>query len=203
MINECTPTPCAWPYVSSQLFKTDVKSSTVLIAISTISLCTFTFTGQDQRPPPQITNFLKGNLLNRDEVKGGKEYNELNNDGFKLPCEATGQNLKWTWQHNGTNIFTGFRSKYKVQGDGSLIGESLLPDQSGNYQCFVEDTVTGKRTFSRKVQVLVTCKSLHFTFLLCSSRKIISILPLTEGIGISWGVGGLWKARRFKEMYEA
>ena len=147
------------------------KSLTVLIAIVTISLCTFTFTGQDQTPPAQITNFLQGNLLNRDEVKGGKEYNEENNDGFKLPCEATGKNLKWTWQHNGTDIFTGCEYKYKVQGDGSLIGESLLPDQSGNYQCFVKDSVTMKNTFSRKVQVKVTCKSLHFTLLLCSSRK--------------------------------
>ena len=166
---------------------------------------TFTFTGQNQRTPPQIINSEKGNLLNRDEVKGGKKYNEQNNDGFKLPCEATGQDLKWTWQHNGTNLFAGAGSKYKVnQGDGSLTGESLLPEQSGNYQCFVEDTVTGKKTFSRKVQVLVTCKSLHFTFLLYSSGKIISILPPQKGLEFPGGCGRvLWKAKRFKEMYEA
>ena len=27
--------------------------------------------------------------------------------------------------------------------------------------------------------------------------------PPTEGIGISWGGGGLCKAKKFKEMYEA
>ena len=97
-------------------------------------------------------------------MKGGKEYNELNNDGFKLPCEAIGENLKWRWQHNGTDIVFFSGGRFKLQGDGSLIGESLLPDQSGNYQCFVKDSVTDKETFSRKVQVLVTCKSLHFTF---------------------------------------
>ena len=135
-------------------------------------------------------------------MKGGKEYNEQNNDGFKLPCEATGQNLKWTWQHNGTDIFTGCEYKYKVQGDGSLIGEYLLPDQSGNYQCFVKDSVTMKNTFSRKVQVLVTCKSLHFTLLLCSSRKY-PYSP-TEGIRISWGgERGFCKVKKFKEMYDA
>ena len=123
----------------------------------------FTFSGQDQRPP-RITNFLKGNLLNRDEVKGGREYSELNNFGFKLPCDATGKNLQWRWQHNGTDIPIFVGGKYKVQGDGSLIGEYLLPVQSGNYQCFVKDAVTDKETFSRKVQVLVTCKILHFTF---------------------------------------
>ena len=140
--------------------------ATALIAIFTIiiSLCTFTFSGQDQKPPPRITNFLKGNLLNRDEVKGGREYDELNNFGFKLPCDATGENLQWRWQHNGTDIPIFAGGKFKVQGYGSLIGEALLPVQSGNYQCFVKDTVTGKETFSRKVQVLVTCKILHFTF---------------------------------------
>lgn len=145
-----------------QLFKKG-NCTTALIAIFTITLYTFTFSGQVQKPPPGITNFLEGNLLNRDQVKGGKEYNELNNDGFKLPCEATGENLQWRWQHNGTNLVIFSGGRFKVDGDGSLIGESLLPDQSGNYQCFVKDAVTDKETFSRKVQVLVTCKSLHFT----------------------------------------
>jgi len=111
-------------------------------------------------------------------VKGGKEYNEINNDGFKLPCVATGDNLEWRWQHNGTNISICFQGgRYKVQGDGSLIGETLLPYQSGDYQCFVKDTVTGKETFSRKVQVLVTCKSLHFTFFF---KKLTSTFLLAE-----------------------
>ena len=131
-------------------------------------MCTFTFSGQDQTLPPQIFNFFEGNLLNRDEVKGGKEYNEQNNDGFKLLCDATGENLEWTWKLNGTTEIkqnSGPGSTYEVGVDGSLTGERLSPEQSGNYQCFVEDKVSGKKTFSRKVQVLVTCKSLHFTFL--------------------------------------
>jgi len=136
-----------------------VKSHNCTDYSLTIRLCTFTFSGQND-PPPQIINFLSGNLLNRDEVKGGKEYDELNKDGFKLPCEATGKNLKWTWQHNGKDVISG--SNYRIQGDGSLIGQLLLPDQSGDYQCFVEDTATTKKTFSRKVQVEVTCKNVHF-----------------------------------------
>ena len=150
-------------HVSSQLFEKE-NCTTALIAIFTVSLCTFAFSGQEQRPPPRIINFLKGNLLNRDEVKGGKEYNKINNDGFKLPCEATGNNLEWRWQHNGTDIVIVPGGRYKLESDGSLIGETLLPVHSGNYQCFVKDTVSDKETFSRKVQVLVTCKSLHFTF---------------------------------------
>lgn len=131
----------------------------------TISLCTFKFSGQSS-PPPQITNFLSGNLLNRDEVKGGQKYNKLNKGGFKLPCEATGKNLQWRWQHNGTTVVIVVGGKYKLEGDGSLTGEFLVPDQSGNYQCFVKDTATDKETFSRKVQVAVTSKNLHSFFLI-------------------------------------
>ena len=115
-----------------------------------------------------ITNFFKGNLLNRDDVKGGKEYFEYGGKiygGFKLPCEATGEYLEWRWQRNGADIFIFPGGRYRLQSDGSLIGEFLNPDHNGNYQCFVKDTLYDKETFSRKVQVFVTCKSLHFTFL--------------------------------------
>ena len=132
---------------------------------------TFTFSAQNRRPPPQITNFLKGNLLNRDEVKGAMEYYPSLNTGFKLPCEATGEYLDWRWQHNGTDILIFPGSIYRLQGDGSLIGRFLLPGESGNYQCFVKDTITDKETFSRQVQVFVTCKSLHFPFLLLMRSK--------------------------------
>ena len=27
--------------------------------------------------------------------------------------------------------------------------------------------------------------------------------PPTKGIGISWGMGGFWKIKKYKEMYEA
>ena len=36
----------------------------------------------------------------------------------------------------------------------------------------------------------------------CTVPENIHTLP-TEGIGISWGGGGLYKAKKFKEMYEA
>ena len=117
------------------------------------------------RRPPQITNFLQGNLLNKDEVKGGSAYYASMNTGFKLPCEATGEYLEWRWQHNGTDIPVSPWSIYKLQDDGSLLGEYLYPEQSGNYQCFVKDTIFERETFSRKVQVFVTCKRLHFPFL--------------------------------------
>ena len=123
-----------------------------------------TFTGQGKTAPPRITDFPKVNFLNRDEVKGEKKYNEQNNNGFKFLCEATGENLEWTWTLNRTTKITD-GSTFKVGAAGSLTGQMLLPEQSGNYQCFVEDKVSGMATFSRKVQVLVTCKSLHFTFL--------------------------------------
>ena len=150
-------------FLSSQLFKKG-NCTTAQISTYTKLVClTFTFSAQDQRPPPRITNFLKGNLLNADEVKGGQEYNEQNNGGFKLPCDATGENLKWTWKLNGTlEISTDCGSIFEDRG-GSLIGGRLSPRESGNYQCFVKDTVSGKETFSRRVQVLVTCKNLHFT----------------------------------------
>ena len=95
-------------------------------------------------------------------MKGGKEYNELNKDGFRLPCDATGTNLEWRWEHNGTEVSYG--GKYRLNGDGSLTGQFLVPAESGTYQCFVKDTVSNKETFSRKVQVAVTCEILHFTF---------------------------------------
>ena len=33
--------------------------------------------------------------------------------------------------------------------------------------------------------------------------KKISILPPTGGIGISWGMGGSGRSKKYKEMYEA
>ena len=152
-------------FLSSHLFKKRISQLCRLKTSHLVCLCTFSFSAQVRTiPPPQITNFLEGNLLNKDEVKGGKEYWAPLNFGFKLPCEATGQHLEWRWQHNGTDLFIFSGGRYKLRG-GSLIGEFLYPEQSGNYQCFVKDTVADKETFSRKVQVFVTCKSLHIPFL--------------------------------------
>lgn len=101
-------------------------------------------------------------MIKPDEVKFRGIYNAGLKTGFKLPCDATGSNpLKWTWEHNGSTIVDN-DFIYDIQADGLLIGQRLEAVNSGNYQCFVEDTVTGKKTFSRKLQVAVTCESLHF-----------------------------------------
>lgn len=112
---------------------------------------------QPQSPPPRIVNFLTGNLLKPEDVKFGKQFNAAKNWGFRLPCDAQGANkLEWRWQHNGTDIIPDI--KYNIGNDGALTGSYLTVENSGNYQCFVKDPTTNKETFSRKVQVAVTCK---------------------------------------------
>ena len=100
--------------------------------------------------PPRIVKFETKDLLAPEDVKFERK------DALKLPCDAVGNNLRWTWKHNGTEITTG--GKFTVGADGTLIGSFLESAQSGNYQCFVRDTVTGIQTFSRKIQVAVTGK---------------------------------------------
>ena len=117
------------------------------------------FSGQNPATsPPRITNFLDYDLIKPEDVKFDKEYDAAKNTGFKLPCGAVGSNkLEWRWQHNGSNvIYDGVR--YVLSSDGSLTGNYLKSENSGNYQCYVKDTVTNKETFSRKLQVAVTCK---------------------------------------------
>ena len=101
--------------------------------------------------PPRIFNFLTKNLLAPDDVKFSRK-NALN-----LPCGASGNNLQWTWKHNGTAIAVN-DYKFTVGADGTLYGSYLEGAQSGHYQCFVRDTVTGMEEFSRKIQVAVTGK---------------------------------------------
>ena len=44
----------------------------------------------------------------------------------------------------------------------------------------------------------------NFFFYFCAVPKnILTGTPLSEGIGVSWGVGGFCKAKKFKDMYEA
>ena len=100
--------------------------------------------------PPRIVNFPTQDLLVPDDVKFSRQ------NALKLPCDAVGSNLQWTWKHNGTAITTG--GKFTVGADGTLYGSYLESAQSGHYQCFVRDTVTGIETFSRKIQVAVTGK---------------------------------------------
>ena len=100
--------------------------------------------------PPRIVNFPTKDLLAPEDVKFSRQ------NALKLPCDAVGSNLQWTWKHNGTAITTGV--KFTVGADGTLYGNYLESAQSGNYQCFVRDTVTGIETFSRKIQVAVTGK---------------------------------------------
>ena len=100
--------------------------------------------------PPRIVNFPTKDLLAPEDVKFSRQ------NALKLPCDAVGSNLQWTWKHNGTAITTG--GKFTVGADGTLYGSYLESAQSGHYQCFVRDTVTGIETFSRKIQVAVTGK---------------------------------------------
>ena len=100
--------------------------------------------------PPRIVHFPTKDLLAPEDVKFTRQ------NALKLPCDAVGSNLQWTWKHNGTAITTG--GKFAIGVDGTLYGSYLESAQSGNYQCFVRDTVTGIETFSRKIQVAVTGK---------------------------------------------
>ena len=100
--------------------------------------------------PPRIVNFPTKDLLAPEDVKFSRQ------NALKLPCDAVGSNLQWTWKHNGTAITTG--GKFTVGGDGTLYGSYLESAQSGHYQCFVRDTVNEIETFSRKIQVAVTGK---------------------------------------------
>ena len=97
-----------------------------------------------------ITNFLSKDLLNPEEVK----FNTA--EAFRLPCNANGSNLKWTWKHNGKEIQAYNGRPYTLLEDGTLIGNYLLPTDSGTYQCFVKDENTGAAAFSRKLKVAVT-----------------------------------------------
>ena len=74
-----------------------------------------------------------------------------------MPCGASGNNLQWTWRYNDTAISTS-DPKFTVSTNGTLYGSYLESAQSGHYQCFVRDTVTGIETFSRKIEVAVTGK---------------------------------------------
>jgi len=106
------------------------------------------FTGQDS--PPVITYFLTKDLVNPEDVKFNVE------EGFRLPCKATGANLKWSWKHNDTEITPYPQGPYTITEDGTLIGRYLRAANSGTYQCFVKDEKTGAVAFSRKLKVAVT-----------------------------------------------
>lgn len=96
-------------------------------------------------PPPRITHFLANDLVKPGQVRGH----------FTLPCQATGKNLKWTWKFNDGPL----PPKVKIVND-TLVGGSrdsiLNVEQSGRYQCFVEDTKNKVSTFSREIEVKVT-----------------------------------------------
>ena len=99
-----------------------------------------------------ITDFLQRNLVNPEDVKAGADV------GFRLPCKATGSNLKWTWEHNGTAIAAYDGIPFTLSNDGTLTGSRLYATASGSYQCFVRDEKTGAVAFSRKLKVAVTGK---------------------------------------------
>ena len=111
------------------------------------------FLGQSE--PPRITNFLQRNLLAPEDVKFKTD------NAMRLQCAALGNNLQWTWKNNDTEISAAqipHGNQFKVSSDGTLTGSNLGSSQSGNYQCFVKDTVTNVETLSRKIQVAVTGK---------------------------------------------
>ena len=98
-----------------------------------------------------ITNFPKKDLVNPEDVKFSSVH------GFTLPCKAIGSNLTWTWEHNGTAITDlGGRSPFNLDKSGTLTGTHLRATDSGTYQCFVKNEVTGAVAFSRKLKVAVT-----------------------------------------------
>lgn len=117
-----------------------------------------------------ITDFLQRDLVNPEDVKAGAEV------GFRLPCKATGSNLKWTWEHNGTAIATNNGRSFTLDNDGTLTGSRLYATDSGTYQCFVRDEETGAVAFSRKLKVAVTGK------LIPSFMEHCSVLVVTKSI---------------------
>jgi len=118
-----------------------------------IYLATLSHGQQLRGRPPQITNFLPSDLINPEQVK----YRTDN--ALVLPCGATGNNLKWIWKHNDTEIpesALGLYGKFQLSSTGTLTGSNLNSSDSGTYQCIVRDTVTRVETFSRKLEVAVT-----------------------------------------------
>ena len=99
-----------------------------------------------------ITKFAPKDLVEPDDV--------TRMTGFKLPCEASGTNLTWTWEHNDREITNFYGRPFSLLEDGTLIGKVLSSKQGGTYQCFVKDEETGVEVFSRKLQVAVTGKLL-------------------------------------------
>lgn len=89
-------------------------------------------------------------MVNPEDVKFSAKV------GFRLPCKATGSNLKWTWKHNGTAIAAYNGRPFSLGENGTLTGSSLLATDGGTYQCFVRDEATGAVAFSRKLKVAVT-----------------------------------------------
>ena len=87
-------------------------------------------------------DFLDRDLVNPNDVtlKGG----------LRLPCNATGGNIKYQWKFNGDYI----KSILKTSSSGTLFKK--YPDESSNgkYQCFVSNSRGS--SFSREIEVKVT-----------------------------------------------
>ena len=94
-------------------------------------------------------------MINPEEVKFRID------NALVLPCGAVGENLKWIWKLNDTELpeaAFGQFGKFKLSNDGTLTGSTLRSSESGTYQCIVRDTVSNAETFSRKIKVAVTGK---------------------------------------------
>ncbi|XP_068759668.1 fibronectin type III domain-containing protein-like [Montipora capricornis] len=163
----------------------------------------FTARGQGPKPaPPQITEFLQNDLVAPDEVK----FRDNTNWQLNLPCRATGSNkLSWEWKHNDSIITPNkfeFDDDWQLSQDGTLKAKGLSIWDSGTYQCFVTDTVTGVKTFSRKLRVAVTAVG-QFNDELPITREVRIGRPFEFDCpphGPSSGVSFTWTSASKKEL---
>ena len=90
------------------------------------------------------------------------KFRDNTNWQLNLPCRATGSNkLSWEWRHNDVAIDPNkfkYDDDWQLLQDGTLLAKGLDISDNGTYQCFVTDTVTDVKTFSRKLRVAVTGK---------------------------------------------
>ncbi|XP_068714977.1 fibronectin type III domain-containing protein-like [Montipora foliosa] len=172
----------------------------ILVSLSYLSiLCN----GQGPKPAPlQITEFLQNDLVALDEVK----FRDNVNWQLNLPCRATGSNkLSWEWKHNDSIINPNkfeFDDDWQLSQNGTLKAKGLSISDSGTYQCFVTDTVTGVKTFSRKLRVAVTAVG-QFNDELAITRQVQLGRPFEFDCpphGPSSLVSFTWKSASKKEL---
>ncbi|XP_068759670.1 fibronectin type III domain-containing protein-like [Montipora capricornis] len=148
--------------------------------------------------PPQITEFLQNDLVAPDEVK----FRDNTNWQLNLPCRANGSNkLSWEWRHNDVPIDPNklkSDDNWQLLQDGTLLAKGLDISDNGTYQCFVTDTVTGVKTFSRKLSVAVTAVG-QFNNEAPITRQVQLGRPFNFSCpphGPSYGVSFTWTSKK-------